>query len=395
MDEKLALAATILVVDDLQANRMVLERQLERLGHRVVLAEHGLEAIELLHKQQFDLIMLDIMMPVMNGFETLTVLKSDQTLRHIPVVVVSALNDLESIARCITLGAEDFLFKPVERVLLEARVEACLVRKQLHDREVAALAAAEAANKAKGAFVSMVSHELKNPITGIAGYSDMLLNESIGPLNDLQSESVRAIRNLTRLMVSLLGDLSDLTALESGHLRLKLEPWQLHPAVASAVEAVQKLMADKQHSLSVSIPPDLPMVKADGMRLVQILTNLLSNAGKYTQAGGEIRLGARYLDAGLIEVAVSDSGIGIPAGVQARIFEPFFRTVDARTGGEPGTGLGLSITRQLVELQGGQIWFTSAPGEGTTFSFTLPTVSAGAQSVGLDTSVGTRSSGTL
>jgi signal transduction histidine kinase len=368
--------ATILVVDDLAANRYVLERHLVRLGHRVMLAEHGHEAITLLQAQAVDLVLLDIMMPVMNGFETLSVIKADPALKHLPVVIVSALDDVASIARCIALGAEDFLFKPVERALLESRVEACLTRKRLHDREQAAHEAAEAANRAKGAFVSMVSHELANPITGIAGYADMLLLETVGPLNALQEECLRSIRGLAGLMTTLLTDLTDLSKIESHHLRLERVPTALDEAVAVASDTVQGLLKAKQHRLDLDLPANLPLVLADHVRLIQILTNLLSNAIKYTPPLGAITLSARQTEAKQIEVAICDNGIGIAAGEQGRIFEPFFRSSEARTSAEPGTGLGLNITRHLVQLQGGEIGFTSMPGQGTTFFFTLPAVAA-------------------
>jgi signal transduction histidine kinase len=364
--------AMVLVVDDVAANRMMLERHLIRLGHRVLFAEHGREAMDLLQAQQVDLILLDIMMPVMNGFETLAALKADPAVQHLPVVIVSALDDNASIARCVSLGADDFLFKPVERVLLEARVAASLARKRLYDREQAAYAAAEAANRAKGAFVSMVSHELKNPVAGLTGYADILLLETAGPLNSMQSECVRAIRNLSSLMTNLIADLTDLSKIESGHLHLTLAPISLSATMEAAIIGVQKQIDDRQHQLVFNLPDNLPLVMADHMRLVQILSNLLSNAVKYTPPQGVITLSALSSDGGMVEVAVRDNGKGISAHDQELIFSPFFRTSEAYAGDQPGTGLGLSITRHLVELQGGRIWFTSVPAAGTTFFFTLP-----------------------
>lgn len=364
--------AMVLVVDDVAANRMMLERHLIRLGHRVLFAEHGREAVDLLQTQQVDLILLDIMMPVMDGFETLAALKADPAMQHLPVVMVSALDDNASIARCVSLGAEDFLFKPVERVLLEARVAASLARKRLYDREQAAYAAAEAANRAKDAFVSMVSHELKNPVAGLTGYADILLLETVGPLNSMQGECVRAIRNLSSLMTNLIADLTDLSRIESGHLSLAPAPIALSTTVETAIAGVRKLIDDRQHQLVLDLPDDLPLVLADHMRLVQILSNLLTNAIKYTPPQGVITLSALSSDGGMVEVAVRDNGKGISAHYQERIFDPFFRTPEAFAGDQPGTGLGLSITSHLVELQGGRIWFTSAPTVGTTFFFTLP-----------------------
>lgn len=363
-------ASSILVVDDLPANRMVLERHLDRLGHRVRSAEHGQEALAMLHAEPADLILLDIMMPVMNGYETLGALKADPALAQIPVVVCSALNDVESVARCITLGADDFLFKPVDRILLEARVDASLARKRMHDREQAAYAAAEAANRAKDSFISLVSHELKNPITGVIGYADTMLQEIAGPLTPLQRECLQGVRSLGDQMSAILGDLSDLSRIETGNLRLELEPTPLGKALDAAIHGVRGLLEARGHRLRVDLDGRLPLVWADRVRLAQVLTNLLSNACKYSGDGGAIAVEAS-LSGPVVEVVVIDSGHGIRPEEQQQIFEPFFRSADAASYSQPGSGLGLGITRHLVELHGGQIWFESVYGEGTRFHFTI------------------------
>jgi signal transduction histidine kinase len=181
------------------------------------------------------------------------------------------------------------------------------------------------------------------------------------------------MRNLSGLMTNLINDLSDLSQIESGHMRLELGPTSLSAAVASATASVRKLIADQQQELLIDLPDDLPQVVADHGRLVQILSNLLSNAAKYTPPHGTIKLSALCSNDGLLQVMVQDSGRGINPDEQTQIFQPFFRTFEAHLSEQPGTGLGLSITRHIVELQGGQIWFTSAPNEGSTFCFTLPT----------------------
>ncbi len=366
--------ATVLVVDDIEANRMLLERHLMRLGCHVLTAEHGRQALDLLATHSVDMILLDLMMPVMDGFATLAALKEDPELRQLPVVVVSALDDVESIARCVSLGAVDFLGKPVERRLLQARVEASLERKRLNDRVQAAHAAAEAAHRSKDAFVSMVSHELNNQLTGILGYADMLHHKMLGPLNDEQSEFIASIRRLSRMMKSVLADITDLSKIEAGILRLELAPTSLATCLHAALGTIRSLMEEQGHRLTTPATQDLPLVLADEVRLTQVLTNLLSNAAKYTPPQGEIWVHVQRNGSGLVEIAVQDSGQGIPLEEQSRLFEPFFRSASATNGSQPGTGLGLNITRQLVELQGGKISFSSVPGEGTTFRFTLPEV---------------------
>ncbi len=355
-------SASVLVVDDFPRNQLILEGQLRRFGHKVLFASNGQEALDILRSRPVDLILLDIMMPVMDGFEFLAIAKADPALRHLPVVVVSALDDTDNVARCITLGAEDYLFKPINLVLLEARVEACLARKRWHDQERAARAAAEAANHAKDTFVSMVAHELKNPLSGIAGYTDMLLLETLGELSPLQHQSVSTIRDLTSLMSTIISDLTNLSKIESGRVHIAPAPTALRSVVTSAVDAVHKLLTEKEHQLTIALPAGLPLVLADPMRLTQVLTNLLSNASKYTPPRGTLTLSAESRDATTVEVAVCDDGAGIPLEEQGKIFQPFFRTYAARTSTEAGTGLGLSITRRLVELQGGQILVQQRPG---------------------------------
>lgn len=362
--------ATILIVDDLPANRLVLERQIERLGHRGLSVENGQRALEALRVERIDMVLLDIMMPVMNGFETLEVMKGDPSLAHIPVVVVSALNDVENVARCISLGAEDFLFKPVDRVLLEARIESCLSRKRLHDREQAAHAAAEAANAAKGRFVSLVAHELKSPITALIGYTDLLTHSGEQPPTPFQQEHLLRMRKLGTLLATLIDDLSDLSRIESGHLQLSPRPLALAAAARAAVAALEGELKARRQRLRVEIPADLPLVWGDDIRLNQILLNLLGNASKYTPDEGEITVVAVRRDAA-VEVTVRDTGVGISPADAPHIFEPFYRARSAAVTRQPGSGLGLSITRHLVELQGGRIWFTSEPGVGSAFTFSI------------------------
>lgn len=364
--------ATILIVDDIAANRLVLERMVRAHGHQSVSTDHGRAAIELMQLHNFDMVLLDIMMPGMNGYDVLTELKDHPTLQHVPVVVVSALNDVESVARCVLLGAVDYLFKPVDRILLAARIEACLVRKRLRDREQAAYMAVRDANTAKSEFISLVSHELKNPLTAIRGYADMMQYGTFGPIVGEQADCLSAISELVGHMGTLLSDLSDLSLIEVGQLRLELAAVLLDDVVAMARKSVQRSVSEKGQQFHMVIPTDLPQLWADHVRVRQILTNLLSNASKYTPAGGSITFSARQTHGNMIEIAVTDSGIGISAADQIHIFEKFFRSPDTAVRQERGTGLGLNITQLLVESHGGKIWFESILNHGTTFYVTLP-----------------------
>ncbi len=371
-------SGTVLVVDDDAGNRELLERRLRRYGCRVLLAEDGLRALQIVRDEPPDLVLLDIIMPELDGFAVLERLKADPDAKHIPVVVISADQDLDSVTRCIRLGAEDYLSKPFNPVLLKARVGACLEKKRLRDQEQAHYAAVQAATTAKNEFISMVAHELKVPMTSIRGYTDILLSGMAGPVNVTQQEYLQTIREGVERMRILVADLTDISRIESGDLHLEIEPVSLLGLIEEAAGTLRAEAEQKRQSLLLLVPESLPQVRADRNRVLQILANLLSNAHKYTPEGGAITVRATVEPSAgeparrLAHVAVQDTGLGISPEDQGRIFQRFFRSGDRRVRAMPGTGLGLSITRHLVELQGGQIWFESAPDSGTTFHFTLP-----------------------
>jgi signal transduction histidine kinase len=372
--------ATILVVDDNEDNRELLARQLQSQGHRAGLAENGRLALEMMRRQPFDLVLLDIMMPEMDGYQVLEQMKADADLRHLPVIVISALGDMSSIVRCIGLGAEDHLSKPFPRALLEARIRAALERKRWHDQERTYLQTIEATNAAKSRFITAVAHELKNTITPIRGYLDLMLKEAFGPLNEAQANALHIVNTSAERTTALVADLSDISRIETGHLQLDLGSVSMVRIVTDVISAMKAQTEAKAQAMSVSVPADMTPVWADEVRLAQVLTNLVSNAQKYTPKGGAIRIWAEQATnrwagdgaAQVVHVAVEDTGIGIAADEQEHIFQEFFRSADETVIQTPGVGLGLSITKNLVELQGGRIWFESEHGQGTTFHFTVP-----------------------
>jgi len=229
------------------------------------------------------------------------------------------------------------------------------------------------ANQAKSEFVSLVAHELRTPMTSIRGYADMMAKGVMGPLTEQQTESLRIIRSNVERMQVLVSDLQDISRIEAGQLRLEIGPTTLTGALEEALRVMQGPLERKSHRLITEVPPDLPQVSADPSRLTQVLINLLSNACKYTPEGGEVRVRA-WVEGPFVHCAVSDTGIGIPPEDQARLFTKFFRSDNPMVREQPGTGLGLCIVKNLVELQGGEIAVSSQPGEGTTFTFTVPVV---------------------
>jgi len=227
------------------------------------------------------------------------------------------------------------------------------------------------ANLAKSEFVSLVSHELRTPMTSILGYTVMLENGQFGPLTSKQTDIARIIRANVERMQVLVSDLADVSRIEAGQLKLEPRPMCLAEVLESAVQSVRAQVEERSQQLVVEVARDLPPVQADPARLVQVLTNLLSNANKYTPEGGRIRVQA-WQENRHVYCAVSDTGIGLSPEDQAHLFTKFFRSENPAARDMPGTGLGLWIVKRLVELQGGQISVESQPDQGTTFTFTIP-----------------------
>lgn len=240
--------------------------------------------------------------------------------------------------------------------------------------------AVQSANVAKSEFVSFVAHELKNPMTSIKGYTELLAAKAVGPVNDAQANFLAVIRSNIDRMNTLVSDLNDLSKIEAGRLRLEFAPIHLSEALQEVERSTRRQIEEKHQTLTINLPADLPPVWADRTRLVQVLVNLVSNAHKYTEPGGKITVGAlrsknewdEQGPAEVVHVWVQDTGLGIAPEDQPRIFQKFFRSEDPKTREVPGSGLGLNITRSLVEMQGGQIWFESEYRRGTTFHFTIP-----------------------
>jgi signal transduction histidine kinase len=240
----------------------------------------------------------------------------------------------------------------------------------------------QAANRSKSKFVSFVAHELKNPMSSIKGYTELVANGMAGPVNEMQASFLGTVRSNVERMNTIVSDLNDLTKIQVGSLRLEFRPVSIHDLAAEVARSFHRQFEEKTLHFETALPETLSEVWADRVRMVQILTNLVSNAVKYTKPGGSIRLGAeqRRLDSDLsqvdqVHIWVQDNGIGISSEDQPRIFEPYFRTEISKEAAT-GTGLGLNITRSLVEMQGGRMWFESELGKGTCFHFYVPAAEA-------------------
>ncbi|WP_420641216.1 ATP-binding protein [Candidatus Leptofilum sp.] len=260
----------------------------------------------------------------------------------------------------IEINREDIAF--VER--LSDRAAVAIKNAKLYE-------AIHAANKAKSDFISLVAHELRVPMTSIKGYTDLMNAGLAGPLSDQQKQFLEVIRrNLTR-MTSLISDLSDINHIESGRMKFDLQPFDLREVVADVADSLRGRIENRQQTLHIDIEDALPPVFADSTRIAQVVSNLMSNANKYTQDGGEIVLRA-WPNGRFAYVSIQDNGIGISEENQEKLFTQFFRAEDKEVREQAGWGLGLSIVRRMVEAQNGEITFETALGEGSTFTFTVP-----------------------
>ncbi len=284
------------------------------------------------------------------------------------VLIVPARRDEQTIAligvrrreKAYSKEAESFLFSIAERAAL------AIENTRLFE-------AARAADDAKSQFISIVTHELKIPMTSIRGYADLIKQGTVGPVTDQQMKFLDTIRSNVDRMANLVSDISDISRIETGRLTIDLEAIPIGDTIYEIATGFQPQFDAKKQSIEFSIEDSLPMVQADRNRLAQILTNLLSNANKYTPEGGSIAITASLTNS-FIRTEISDTGIGLNDEDQARLFTQFFRSEEPAVRNEIGWGLGLHVTHRLVKLMGGEIGVQSAPGEGSTFWFTLPAI---------------------
>jgi signal transduction histidine kinase len=365
----------ILIVDDQPANLDLLIGILEQHGCEVRVATSGRRALAAIAAQPPDLVLLDISMPEMDGYEVCRRMKSDPTTEQIPVIFLSVHDEVVDKVRAFAVGGVDYISKPFHpeevRVRVETQLSIARLRRELEQRndelERKAHEVAQA-SRAKSMFLANMSHELRTPLNGILGFVQLLQRDRT--VTAEQREKISIIMRSGEHLLGLLNDVLSISKIESGQVSLNETTFDLRRMLQGLEEIFRLRAENKELQLLVAVSGPVPgNVRGDEGKLRQVLINLLGNAVKFTERGG-VALRVKWED-GAAEFEVEDTGEGIREEELARLFEPFVQTESGRKARE-GTGLGLAISRDFVTLMGGDISIRSEQGRGTTLRFELP-----------------------
>jgi signal transduction histidine kinase len=367
-DERFAstFGSRLLVADD-NADMRTYLRELLRPWYTVETVGDGTQAMDAARRSKPDLILSDVMMPNVDGFSLLRALRGDRELCEIPVILLSARAGEESRIEGLGAGADDYIVKPFHARELLARVGAMLELTEVRQRQRRHL---EEVDRQKNEFLAMLAHELRNPLAPIRNAGE-LLSRTVASEPQARAALAtvdRQVRHLTRLV----DDLLDISRITQGRIELHRGPVRLEQVIAQAVEAVDPLIHQQRHRITVVSSRKPLVVHGDPDRLVQCVGNILTNAVKYTPPDGEIRVESGE-ENGHARVTVADNGVGIPADLLSSVFDLFVqgeRTLDRAQG---GLGVGLTIVKRLVEMHGGSITVASdGLNKGTTIDMRLP-----------------------
>ncbi|MDM8559089.1 response regulator [Candidatus Parabeggiatoa sp. HSG14] len=419
-------AITVLIVDDNENNLFTLRTLIdEYINANILQAQSGKSALRIVMDITVDLIILDVQMPGLDGFETAKIIRSRQRSKHIPIVFLTAAYKTEEFQqKGFDVGASDYLTKPIDAPQLINRIKSYVrfieqdryhkqdLERKVQERTKALLKArneleqrveerteelliaknkaeqaqriaedtqnkaekaqkiAEDANLSKSQFLANMSHELRTPLNAIIGYSEMLQEEA----EDLEQEDfipdLQKIQSAGKHLLGLINDVLDLSKIEAGRMDLHLETFELVTVLNEVVSTVQPLIKKKDNTLKAEFENKLKEMHSDLTKLRQMLLNLISNAAKFTEKG-IITLEVKH-DGEWVNFCVTDNGIGMTTEQQKKVFQPFTQADTSTTRRYGGTGLGLAITRQFAQMMGGTIWVESEFGHGSIFMLSLP-----------------------
>jgi signal transduction histidine kinase len=361
----------ILVVDDDRINLRILSGILRGESYELTEAESGEVALEAYAKAPPDLVLLDVMLPGIDGFETCRRLKLTYGTACAPVIFITARVESDDVVQGLAAGGVDYLPKPFKPREVLARIRAHLQNRILAERQQQLVAQLSDANAAKNRFLGMAAHDLRNPLASIRGLAEFLIDGTVGPITPEQMNLVRTIHGASQSMLDLVSELLDLATIEAGELKLQTETHDLFSLLEkstflSNIEASKKGTVVSLAATTASAPTTL-----DPAKIRQVADNLISNAVKFSPPGSAIAVELHF-GPGIRGFSVKDQGPGIPDSERDKLFQDFGKLSAKPTAGEKSTGLGLAICRKIVDAHGGMITATNLPLLGCEFRVTLP-----------------------
>ncbi|OQY44540.1 MAG: hypothetical protein B6242_12490 [Anaerolineaceae bacterium 4572_78] len=396
----------VLIVDDNPTNLQILAEYLETADFEIFVAEDGESALELIEYVTPDIILLDVMMPGIDGFETCHRLKNNPQTKDIPIIFMTALSDASDKVKGFEVGGVDYITKPLQYSEVLARVNTHLtignlqkklqqandeleqrVADRTHRLESIAIEKArllteleetviklKEADHLKSEFLTNMSHEMRTPLNSILGFSELLLLGINGELDPPIQDDIQLIYNSGQHLLAIVNDVLDISKIEAGLIELVLDTFDVHDIIADIQATSTILIGDKHVKIITDIPNDLSKVHADETRLKQILLNLMDNAIKFTNEG-QITMKVHQSDTEpkMMLFSITDTGIGIPHDKHDVIFKRFRQADMSYRREYGGMGLGLTICQELVKMHGGNIGVISQMYKGSKFWFTIPT----------------------
>jgi signal transduction histidine kinase len=362
---------TLLIVDDTPENIGVLFDCLADHNFKIFVAENGSDALEIAKEKLPDLILLDILMPGIDGFETCRQLKNIPQTQDIPVIFMTALSETSDKVKGFQLGAVDYVTKPFQQEEVLARINTHLTIRQLQNQLQVQNEQLIKLNQEKNEFLGIAAHDIKNPLTAIQSAAEVIeLDYETMSKNDMVKQAKR-ISVTTRQLFTLIDNLLDINAIESGKFNISPSSIDIFPTLQSLVMRYSNRAKSKDIAVHFQSPEKQYHAFVDGNTIIQVLDNLISNAVKYSPYGKQVDIRVTESEK-FIRCEIQDEGPGLSDSEQQKLFHKFSKLSTKPTGGEHSTGLGLFIVKKLVEAMNGKVWCESELGKGTTFFVDFP-----------------------